>query len=68
MQSLSYTYDSYLICMGLGPSISSVIAKSPAYTGLSYASSPVQVYRGNVSVKAIKAIVCTCARWAIFLC
>ena len=28
MQSLSYTYDTYLICMGLGPSISSVIAKN----------------------------------------
>ena len=28
MQHLSYTYDTYLICMGLGPSISSVIDKS----------------------------------------
>ena len=41
MQSLSYTYDTYLICMGLGPGISSVIAKSLAYSGPSYASSPV---------------------------
>ena len=39
VQSLLYTYDTYLICMGLGPSISSVIAKSPAYSGLPYASS-----------------------------
>ena len=31
----------YLICMGLGPSILSFIAKSPAYSGLSYPSSPV---------------------------
>ena len=37
-----YTYDTYLICMGLGPSISSVIAKGLAYSGPSYASSPVQ--------------------------
>ena len=41
MRSLSYTYDTYLISMGLGPSISSVIAKSLAYSGPSYASSPV---------------------------
>ena len=27
MQNTSYTYDTYLICMGLGPSISSVIDK-----------------------------------------
>ena len=27
MQNLSYTYDEYLICIGLGPSISSVISK-----------------------------------------
>ena len=27
MQNLSYTYDEYLICIGLGPSISSVICK-----------------------------------------
>ena len=39
VQSLLYTYYTYLICMGLGPSISSVIAKSPAYSGLPYASS-----------------------------
>ena len=27
MQNPSYTYDEYLICIGLGPSISSVICK-----------------------------------------
>ena len=41
MQNLSYTYDTYLICMGLGPSISSVIDKSLSYSGPSYPSSPV---------------------------
>ena len=39
MQNPSYTYDTYLICMGLGPSISS--DKSPSYSGPSYLSSPV---------------------------
>ena len=38
MQSLSYTYDTLLICMALGPSISSVIGKSLAYSGPSYTS------------------------------
>ena len=41
MQNLSYTYDEYLICIGLGPSISSVICKNLSYSGLSYPSSPV---------------------------
>ena len=41
MQNPSYTYDEYLICIGLGPSISSVICKNPSYSGPSYASSPV---------------------------
>ena len=40
MQNLSYTYDEYLICIGLGPSISSVICKNPSYSGPSYPSSP----------------------------
>ena len=35
MQNPTYTYDTYLICMGLGPSISSVIDKSLSYSGLS---------------------------------
>ena len=33
MQNLSYTYDEYLICIGLGPSISSVICKNLSYSG-----------------------------------
>ena len=41
MQNPSYTYDEYLICIGLGPSISSVICKNPLYSGPSYPSSPV---------------------------
>ena len=41
MQNPSFTYDEYLICIGLGPSISSVIFKNPSYTGPSYPSSPV---------------------------
>ena len=41
MQNPSYKYDTYLICMGLGPSILSVINKSPSYSGPSYPSSPV---------------------------
>ena len=32
MQNPSYTYDEYLICIGLGPSISSVICKNPSYS------------------------------------
>ena len=39
MQNPSYTYDKYLICMGLGPSILSVIDESPSYSGQSYPSS-----------------------------
>ena len=41
MQNLSYTYDTYLICIGRGPSISSVIDKSLSYNGPSYPSLPV---------------------------
>ena len=41
MQNPSYTNDTYLIYMGLGPSILSVIDKSPSYSGPSYPSSPV---------------------------
>ena len=40
MHNQSYTYDTYLICMGLGPGISSVIDESPSYSGPSYPSSP----------------------------
>ena len=41
MQNPSYTYDEYLICIRLGPSISSVICKNPSYSGPSYPSPPV---------------------------
>ena len=41
MQNPSYTYDKYLICMGLGPSILSVIDENPSYSGPSYPSSPI---------------------------
>ena len=43
MQNPSYTYDEYLICIGMGPSILSVICKDPSYSGPSYPSSPVYV-------------------------
>ena len=38
MRNPSYTYDEYLICIGLGPSISSFICKNPSYSGPSYPS------------------------------
>ena len=41
MQNPLYTYDEYVICIRLGPSISSVICKNLSYSGLSYPSSPV---------------------------
>ena len=41
MQNPSYTYDEYLICIGLEPSILSVICKNPSYSGPSYPSLPV---------------------------
>ena len=44
MQNLSYTYDEYLICIGLGPSISSIICKTPSCSGPSYPSSPVLAF------------------------
>ena len=40
-QNLSNTYDEYLIFIGLGPSISSVICKNLSYSGPSYPSSPI---------------------------
>ena len=40
MQNPSYTYDEYLIPIGLGPSISSVICENPSFSGPSYPSSP----------------------------
>ena len=44
MQNLLYTYEEYLICIRLGPSISSVICKNLSYSGPSYPSSPVYIY------------------------
>ena len=44
MQNPSYAYDEYLICIGLGPSISSVICKNLSYSGPSYPSSPVYFF------------------------
>ena len=41
MQNPSYAYGKYLICIELGPSISSVICENPSYSGPSYPSSPV---------------------------
>ena len=41
MQNPSYTYDEYLMCIRLGPSLSSVICKNLWYSGPSYPSSPV---------------------------
>ena len=40
MQNPPYTYDEYLVCIGLGPSILSVICNNPSYSGPSYPSSP----------------------------
>ena len=40
----SYAKSEYLICIGLGPSISSVICKNPSYSGPSYPSSPVHTF------------------------
>ena len=41
MQNPSYTYDEYLVCIGLGPTIQSVICKNLSYSGPSYPVSPV---------------------------
>ena len=54
MQNPSYTYDEYLICIGLGPSISSVICKNLSYSGPSYPSSPVLKY--SLMMKYISVI------------
>ena len=43
MQNPSYTYDKYLICIGLRPSMLSVICINPSYSGPSYPSSPVYI-------------------------
>ena len=46
MQNLSYTYDEYLVCVGLGPYRPSY-AKNLSYSGPSYQSSPVQILQHN---------------------
>ena len=57
MQNPSYTYDEYLICIGLGPSILSVICKNLLYSGPSYPSSPalllvvkVRIFQGYTGI------------------
>ena len=50
MQNLSYAYDTYLKCMGLGPSMS-VIDKSP-----SYPSSPVCIMEGIESLSLFASL------------
>ena len=47
MHNLSYTYDVCLICIGLGPSKSSVICKNLSYSGSSNPSSPVYIQSHN---------------------
>ena len=41
MQNPVYTYDTYLVCIGLVPSISSVKDESQSYHGPSYPGLPV---------------------------
>ena len=48
MQNPSYTYDEHLICIGLGPNISSVICKDLSYSGPSYPSSPVYIKKNVI--------------------
>ena len=53
MQNPSYTYDEYLICIGLGPSISSVICNNPSYSGPSYPSSPVYASQHFLKIRVL---------------
>ena len=62
MQNPSYTYDEYLICIGLGPSILCVICKNPPYSGPSYPSSPVVVVI-VVEEVAVVVIVVVVVEW-----
>ena len=62
MQNLSYTYNEYLICIGLGPSISSVICKNPSYSGLSYPSSPVYIYIYIYYIYPVQAVTLFCTK------
>ena len=59
MQNPSYTYDEYLICIGLGPSISSFICKKTSYSGPSYQSSPVSL-KNLIALKGNLAPIFTC--------
>ena len=45
MQNPSYTYDTDLICMGLGPSISSVMDATASESCPSYLSLPVYIFK-----------------------
>ena len=57
MQNPSYTYDKYLICIGLVPSILSVICKNLSYSGPSYPSSPVLPFYGSdLQLKSYKLL------------
>ena len=53
MQNPSYAYDEYLVCIGLGPTIQSVICKNPSYSGPSYPSSPVYYSGPNQCVTQV---------------
>ena len=65
MQNLSYTYDEYLICIGLGPSISSVICKNPSFSDPSYPSSPVYIKWKNSKLSTYKLLQTPHAIWAL---
>ena len=70
-QNLSYTYDEDLICIGLGPSTSSVICKNPSYSGPSYPSSPVlvqQIVKGNISIHTTWDIAIVGAKMTYKMC
>ena len=56
MQNLLYTYDEHMICIGLGPSKSSVICNNPSYSCPSYPSSPVQYVLGTTGVRALDIV------------
>ena len=59
MQNLSYTYDEYLICIRMGPSISSVICKNLSYSGPLYPSLPVFLpYLGEIMISHLKIPIC----------
>ena len=51
MHNPLYTYDEYLICIGLSPSISSVKCENPSYSGPSYPNSPVVIWYESFSYK-----------------